>query len=101
MRKGGGKKRDPRLTYVTAWLVMLVLAGLSLGSAYLRIGAARPAVEFAIAATQAAILFILFMRLKGPPSLNWVFAGAGFFWLLFLFGLSMTDYAARLGWPAG
>lgn len=99
--KRGRKTQDPRLTYVVAWLVMLVLAGLSLGSAYLRIGMAAPAVEFAIAATQAAILFILFMRLKGSPSLKWIFAGAGFFWLLFLFGLSMTDYASRLGWPAG
>jgi hypothetical protein len=32
-------------------------------------------------------------------SLKWVFAGAGFFWLLFLYGLSMTDYADRQGWP--
>jgi hypothetical protein len=31
------------------------------------------------AATEAAILFVLFMRLKGPPSLKRVFAGRGFF----------------------
>jgi hypothetical protein len=42
---------------------------------------------------------VLFMRLRGPPSLKWLFAGAGFFWLLFLYGLSMTDYATRHGWP--
>jgi hypothetical protein len=36
------------------------------------------------------------MRLKGPPSSRWIFAGGGFFWLLFLYGLSMTDYATRL-----
>ena len=59
----------------------------------------RPIVQFGIAATQAAIVFVLFMRLKGPPSLKWLFAGAGFFWLLFLYGLSMTDYATRRGWP--
>jgi hypothetical protein len=46
--------------------------------------------------SQAAIIFILFMRLKGPPSSRWIFAGGGFFWLLFLYGLSMTDYATRL-----
>jgi caa(3)-type oxidase subunit IV len=56
-------------------------------------------VQFGIAATQTAIVFILFMRLKGPPSLKWLFAGAGFFWLLFLYGFSMTDYATRRGWP--
>jgi cytochrome c oxidase subunit 4 len=56
-------------------------------------------VQFGIAAIQAALLFILFMRLKGPPSLRWVFAVSGFFWLLFLYGLSMSDYADRQGWP--
>jgi hypothetical protein len=39
------------------------------------------------------------MRLKGPASLKWVFAFSGFFWLVFLFGLSMTDYSNRRGWP--
>jgi cytochrome c oxidase subunit 4 len=86
-------------TYVIAWLALLLLSGLSLGSAYLGLGAAAPAAEFAIAATQAAIVFVLFMRLKGPRSLKWIFAGAGFFWLMFLFGLGFIDYATRLGRP--
>jgi cytochrome c oxidase subunit IV len=87
------------LAYVIAWLVLLLLTGLSILSAYLHLGRFAPAAEFGIAATQAAIIFVLFMRLRGPPSLKWVFAGAGFFWLLFLYGLSMTDYATRRGWP--
>ncbi|MBV8889164.1 MAG: caa(3)-type oxidase subunit IV [Alphaproteobacteria bacterium] len=91
---------EPALLYVIAWLTMLLLAGISLGSAYLELGVLAPVVEFGIAASQAAILFVLFMRLKGPPSLKWLFAGSGFFWLLFLYGLSMTDYATRRGWPS-
>ncbi|HYZ40605.1 MAG TPA: cytochrome C oxidase subunit IV family protein [Stellaceae bacterium] len=87
------------LLYAVAWLVLLLLTGLSLFTAYLGLGVYAPVIEFAIAATQAAIVFILFMRLKGPPSLRWIFAGAGFFWLLFLYGLSATDYATRRGWP--
>jgi cytochrome c oxidase subunit IV len=86
------------LLYIVAWLVLL-LTGLSLLSAYLGLGVAAPIVQFGIAATQATIVFILFMRLKGRPSLKWLFAGAGFFWLLYLYGLSMTDYATRRGWP--
>jgi cytochrome c oxidase subunit 4 len=94
-----GAKHEAALPYVVAWLVLLLLVGLSLLSAYLHLGVYAPVVEFGNAATQAAIVFILFMRLKGPPSLKWLFAGAGFFWLLFLYGLSMTDYATRRGWP--
>jgi cytochrome c oxidase subunit IV len=94
---------DPRralsLPFVIAWLILLVLAGISLVTAYLGLGLWGPVVEFTIAAAQAAIVFIIFMRLKGPPSLRWVFAFSGFFWLMFLFGLSMTDYAVRKGWP--
>jgi cytochrome c oxidase subunit IV len=87
------------LLYAVAWLVLLLLTGLSLWSAYLGLGVYAPVIEFGIAAMQAAIVFILFMRLKGPASLKWIFAGAGFFWLLFLYGLSATDYATRRGWP--
>lgn len=97
----GSRRHDPALVLIVGWLAMLVLTGLSIGSALLGLGHYAPAIQFGVAATQAAILFVLFMRLKGPPSLKWVFAGSGFFWLLFLFGLSMTDYATRRGWPAG
>jgi cytochrome c oxidase subunit 4 len=93
-------KHEPALLYVIAWLVLVLLTAVNIGTAFLGLGLYGPVVQFAIAATQAAIIFILFMRLKGPPSLKWIFAGAGFFWLLFLYGLSATDYATRQGWPS-
>jgi cytochrome c oxidase subunit 4 len=95
---------DPRRArprpFVLAWLLLLVLAGASAGTAFLGLGVWATVVQFGIAAIQVAIVFILFMRLKGPASLKWVFAAAGFFWLLFLYGLTMTDYASRNGWPS-
>jgi cytochrome c oxidase subunit IV len=87
------------LPFVIAWLILLLLYGASLGTAFLGLGILAPIIQFGIAAIGVAVVFILFMRLKGPPSLKWVFAGSGFFWLLFLFGLSMTDCASRRGWP--
>jgi cytochrome c oxidase subunit 4 len=92
-------RRARALPFVIAWAVMLLLAGLSLWTAFLGMGIWAPMVQYGIAALQTAILFVLFMRLKGPPSLKWVFAVTGFFWLLFLYGLSMTDYSNRKGWP--
>lgn len=92
------KRARPR-PFVIAWLIMLVLAGVSFLTAFLGMGRWAPVVQFGIAAMQAAALFILFMRLKGPPSLKWVFAITGFLWLSFLYGLSMTDYSNRRGWP--
>jgi cytochrome c oxidase subunit IV len=92
-------RRAGSLPFVVAWLILLVLAGLSFWVAFLGLGSWAPVIQFSVAAIQTAILFILFMRLKGSPSLKWVFAVSGFFWLLFLYGLSMTDYTTRRGWP--
>jgi caa(3)-type oxidase subunit IV len=92
-------KRARPLPFVIAWLVLLMLAGVSLVTAFLGLGHWAPVVQFSIAALQTSALFILFMRLKGPPSLKWVFAITGFLWLSFLYGLSMTDYADRRSWP--
>jgi len=92
-------QRARPLPFIVAWVVMLLLGGVSLWTAFLGIGMSSVVAEFSIAAVQTAALFIVFMRLKGAPSLKWVFAVSGFFWLSFLFGLSMTDYADRQGWP--
>ena len=94
-----GSERDPAMLFIVAWLVLIVLTGISIWSAFLGLGLYAPVVQFGIAATQASLVFVLFMRLKGPPSLKWIFAGSGFFWLTFLYGLSFTDYATRTGWP--
>jgi cytochrome c oxidase subunit 4 len=93
-------KRARPLPFVVAWLFLLLLAGVSLATAFAGLGVWAPVIQFGIAAIQAATVFILFMRLKGPPTLKWIFAISGFFWLLFLYGLTMTDYANRQGWPS-
>ncbi len=90
---------EPVIPYIAGWLTLLLLLALGIGSAYLPIGRLHAMVSFGIAATQAAIVFILFMKLRGQPSLKWVFAAAGFFWLIFLFGLGSIDYATRSGFP--
>jgi cytochrome c oxidase subunit IV len=92
-------RRARTLPFVVAWLILLVLGGVSLWVAFLSLGMWTPTAQFGIAALQTTVMFVLFMRLKEPPSLKWVFGISGFFWLLFLFGLSMTDYSNRQGWP--
>lgn len=92
-------RTEPLGPYLIGYVVLLGLLGLSVLSAYLHIGAWHPVVNFGIAITQAAIVFLIFMRLAGRPSLKWVFAGAGFFWLFFLFALGAVDYFTRAGFP--
>jgi caa(3)-type oxidase subunit IV len=92
-------RRARAFPFVVAWIALLAVGALSLWSAFWGIGHWGPMIQFGLAALQAAVVFILFMRLKGPPSLKWVFAFSGFFWLAFLYGLSITDYSNRRGWP--
>ena len=95
---------DPRRArpspFVVAWAAVILLGGVSLGMKFLAIGIWAPIVQFGISFIQTGIVYLIFMRLKGPPTLKWIFAVSGFFWLLFLYGISMTDYSNRRGWPA-
>ena len=92
-------RRARALPFVVAWALILLGAGISAWTAFLGLGIWAPLVQFGIALIQTALVFVLFMRLKGAPSMKWVFAVSGFFWLLFLYGLSMTDYSNRQGFP--
>jgi hypothetical protein len=47
------RRSDPR--YVIAWLILVLLTGVSTGAAFRELGIYRPAIEFGSAATQAAI----------------------------------------------
>ena len=40
------------------------------------------------------------MHVRWSTRLTWVVAMAGFFWLLILFGIGMSDYLTR-GWVPG
>ena len=92
-------KQARPLPFVIAWAALAVLAGVSILTAFLDMGMWAPMAEFGITAVQVFIVYSVFMRLKGPATLKWVFAGTGFFWLLFLYGITFTDYATRNGWP--
>lgn len=83
------------LLYLLAWVILLALLGLSVLTAYLPLGAFHPLANFTIAIIQTAIVFTMFMRLREPPAIKRVFAGAGFFWLIFLFGFGVIDYLTR------
>ena len=91
-------RRVPR-SLVWAWLGLLLLLAATLGLAYLPLGSGNIVVSLAIATAKAVIVAIVFMKLARGPSLTWIFAGAGLFWLMLLIGLSATDYATRTGFP--
>jgi cytochrome c oxidase subunit 4 len=77
------------------WAALLALLGLTFGAAYLPMGPFNTAVGLAIAAMKAGLVAVLFMNLRGSDALIRLAAGAGFFWIVVMFALTMTDILAR------
>jgi len=57
-------------------------------------------VMLAIAMTKALLVILFFMHVRWSTRLTWLVVASGFFWLLILFGITMTDYLTR-GWVEG
>lgn len=83
-----------------AWVALLALMGLSLGSAYLKLGALNMPAGLVIAAVKAAIVAWLFMRLREAGLLLRMAALAGLaVWSIQLV-LTGVDYETRAQTPA-
>ena len=78
-----------------AWAALLVLAAISLGSAYLPLGAGNVAVNLTIAVIMAGLLAIFLMDLKNATVLVRIVAVTGLFWMVFMFALTFSDYLSR------
>lgn len=59
---------------------------------------ANTVVALTIAVIKATLVVLYFMHVRYGTRLTWVIVVAGFFWLLILFSLTMSDYLTR---PSG
>jgi cytochrome c oxidase subunit 4 len=78
-------------------LALLLLLGLTIGLAFLPLGRWNLVAAMAIATAKLILIALYFMHLRYSGRTFWVFAGAGFFWLVVLIGLSLSDYLTRWG----
>jgi cytochrome c oxidase subunit 4 len=91
----------PVRTYVTIFVMLLILTGLTYWVATNDFGALNTPVALGVAVFKASLVVIYFMGVRYNTPLTKVVVVAGFFWLLILFGLTMGDYVTRpwLGVP--
>ncbi len=87
----------PVRVYIFVYIALLLLMAATVVVAELHLGYLGILVAFTIAAIKAVLVLLYFMHLRYSSRLTWLFAGAGFAWLLILIGLMMTDYISR-GW---
>jgi cytochrome c oxidase subunit IV len=90
----------PKSLYYIVFIALIFGTGLTVAAAEVDLGALNNVVMIAIAGTKAVLVILFFMHVRWGTRLTWVVAGSGFFWLLILFGITMTDYMSR-GWVQG
>lgn len=74
--------------------LLLLLGGMVL-AAYLPLGTARVPLIGGLAATEALLVAVFSMKLRGAPALVILAAAAGLFFIATLFAMTMTDYPFR------
>ena len=89
----------PLRTYMAVFGALMGLTALTTAVAFVDLGALNDTVAMAIATTKVVLVVLWFMHVKASGKLIWLFAGAGFFWLLILFGLTLADYGTRVNVP--
>ena len=90
----------PKSMYYMVFGALILGTILTVAAAKVDMGALNNIVMLAIACTKASLVILFFMHVRWSSRLTWVVAMAGFFWLLILFGIGMTDYMSR-GWVPG
>ena len=90
----------PKSLYYTIFLALLVGTAITVAVAFVDLGPLNNVVMLTIACAKALLVILFFMHVRWSTRLTWVVAGAGFFWLLILFTLTMADYLSR-GWVPG
>jgi cytochrome c oxidase subunit IV len=90
----------PKSVYYAVFAALIVGTALTVGVAFIDLGALNNVLMLGIAMTKALLVVLFFMHVRWGTRLTWVVAASGFFWLLILFGLTMTDYLSR-GWVEG
>jgi cytochrome c oxidase subunit 4 len=84
--------------YLVIIATLMVLTCLTWAIAFKDLGIWNPVVALAIACTKAVLVILFFMHVYYSSKLTKVTVAAGFFWLLIMITLSLSDYISR-DWP--
>ena len=90
----------PKSLYYLIFLALMVGTILTVLVAKFDLGPLNNVVMLTIACTKALLVVLFFLQVRWSSRLTWVIAGSGFFWLLIMFSLTLSDYMTR-GWVAG
>lgn len=85
----------PYGVYVTIFLALMALTGVTVGAAFVDLGALNAPVALGIALVKATLVVLYFMHVKYNSRLTKLVVMTGLFFLVILIGETMMDYASR------
>jgi cytochrome c oxidase subunit 4 len=88
---------SPKSTYYAIFGSLMVLTAVTVSVAFINLGVLNFPVALAIAVLKATLVILFFMHMKYSSRLTKLICGGAFFFLILLFGLTLTDYLSR-GW---
>ncbi len=88
------------LFYLFILIALVVGTVLTWSIAKVNLGIWNPVVALTIAVIKAVLVILFFMHVYYSSKLTKVTVVAGFFWLMILITLSLSDYISR-GWSVG
>ncbi|MDB6017093.1 MAG: caa(3)-type oxidase, subunit [Pedosphaera sp.] len=81
--------------YFVIWASLMVLLFVTWGVAQFDLGLFNSLAALTIAIIKMLLVILYFMHVRYSSRLTWVFAGAGFLWLMIMITLTLSDYTTR------
>lgn len=85
----------PLSVYYTIFAALMIGTAITVGVAFIDLGAFNTVVALAIACTKATLVVLYFMHVKYSSKLTWAVVGSSVFWLIILLALTFNDYLTR------
>jgi cytochrome c oxidase subunit IV len=87
----------PKSLYYTIFAALMVFTGITVAVAFINLGPFNFPVAISIAIIKATLVVLFFMHAKYSSRLTKLVIATGFFFLIMMFTLTLTDYISR-GW---
>lgn len=84
----------PKL-YALIFITLAILTCATWAIAFADLGIFNPIVAVTIAVIKAVLVILFFMHVRYSSRLTMITVSAGFFWLMILITLSLSDYLSR------
>jgi cytochrome c oxidase subunit 4 len=88
---------SPKTTYYAIFGALMVLTAITVAIAFINLGPLNFPVALSIAIVKGTLVILFFMHVKYSSQLTKLIVGTAFFFLIILFGLTLSDYLSR-GW---